>query len=109
MLMQDNQSCMLLYNNHPFSVGKESKHVNVRHFFIVDKIDKREVRITCCPKVEMVSDFSTKLLQGKIFVTHRNNMLGVTMEEHGRHKKWHREARQRCDLWDDLGNDLDHL
>ena len=28
-LMQDNQSCILLNKNHPFSVGKGSKHINI--------------------------------------------------------------------------------
>ena len=30
MLMQDNHSCVLLNKNHPFSVGKGSKHINIR-------------------------------------------------------------------------------
>ena len=49
VLIQDNQSCMLLHKNHPFSVGKGSKHVNVRYFFVVDKAEKKEVKIVCCP------------------------------------------------------------
>ena len=101
ILMQDNQSCMLLHKNHPFSVGKRSKHVNVRHFFVVDKIDKKEVK--------MVADCSSKPLQAKIFVVHRNTMLGISAEECEMRKQWHKEALERCELWDDLEGDLNEL
>ena len=48
-LMQDDESCMLLHENHPVLVCKGSKHINVRCFFVVDKISKHEVKIACYP------------------------------------------------------------
>ena len=44
--MQDNTSYVLLHKNHSFSVEKGSKHAHVQYLFVVDKIDKKEVRIT---------------------------------------------------------------
>ena len=44
ILMQDNESCMLLHNNYPHSDRKGSKNAHVRRFFVVDKINKREVK-----------------------------------------------------------------
>ena len=70
----------------------------MRCFFVVDKIHKKEVKVICCPTEEMVADCSSKPLQGKIFVTHRNTMLGTSIKEHGIHKKWCKEALKRYEL-----------
>ena len=45
ILMQDNQSSILLHKNHPFSVKKGSKNIKIRYFFVIDKMNSREVRI----------------------------------------------------------------
>ena len=79
--MQDHQSCMLFHKNYPFSVGKGSKHINVQCFFVVEKIDAKEVKIAYCPTEKMVADCSSKPPQGKIFVVHRNAMLRMSAEE----------------------------
>ena len=63
MLMQDNQSCIVLHKHHHFSVGKGSKHDNVRCFFVVDMVDKKEVRLVCYPIEKMMADYSTKPTQ----------------------------------------------
>ena len=107
--MQDNKSCVLLHTTHPFSVGKGSKHTNIRYFFVVDKIDKKEAKIVCCSTEEIVADFSSKPLQRKIFVVHRNTMLDVSVDEFKRHKQWHREALQRHELWDEMEGDYDDM
>ena len=44
-LMQNNESCALPQKNFTFSTGKGSKHMHVRFFFVVDEIEKKEVRI----------------------------------------------------------------
>ena len=41
-----------------------SRHINVRHFFIKDIIDKEELRVEYCPALTMLADFLTKPLQG---------------------------------------------
>ena len=38
-LIKDNESCIFVHKHHPLSVGKYSKHANVRYFFAVDKIN----------------------------------------------------------------------
>ena len=57
---------MLSYKHRPFSVEKGSKHTHVRHFFVVDELDKKEVKIVHCPTDKMVADFSSKPLQESI-------------------------------------------
>ena len=43
IIFQDNRSSMLLEQNGKASSGKCTKHINVRYFFITDRISKGEV------------------------------------------------------------------
>ena len=51
--------------------------MNIRYFFIKDRVDKEEVNIIYCPTEHMVGDFFTKPLQGKMFIIFRNKILGI--------------------------------
>ena len=62
VLTQDNQLSILLYKNFLFSTGKGSKHINIRYFFVIDKLKHKEVRIVYCLIEEILADFSSKLL-----------------------------------------------
>ena len=46
---------------------KENTTVNVRLFFVTDKIKKVEVKVAFCPTTAMLASFFTKPLQGAIF------------------------------------------
>ena len=74
---QDNQSAILLEKNGMKSVGKGTRHVKIKYFFVTDKVKGKEVKIVHCPSADMVADFYTKPLQGKLFTTHRNAILGI--------------------------------
>jgi len=39
-------------------------HMNIKYFFIKDRVDKGEITIKFCPTEEMVADHFTKPLQG---------------------------------------------
>ena len=79
--MQDNKSYILLQNNHPLSLCKESKHFNARYYFVVDKIERKEGKIKCCPTEEMVADYSNKPTQGGFFVKKRNTIQEVEIND----------------------------
>lgn len=65
IIFQDNKSTMLLERNSKALSSKCMKHINVRYFFITDRISKGEVRVEWCPTADMlVADFMTKPLQG---------------------------------------------
>ena len=49
MSIQDSEHCVLLHKHHPFSVGKGSKHANVKGFFVFDEIEKRRLRSFVVP------------------------------------------------------------
>ena len=65
ILHQDNTSAILLETNGIGSAGKRSRHINIRHYWIKDQIDKDVMKVGCCPADEMVADFHSKPLQGE--------------------------------------------
>ena len=108
ILMQDNKSAILLQKNWPFSTGKESKHINIRYFFVVDKIKNKGVKIIYCPTKEMIADFNTKQLQGKLFFYFRDNIMGICTKDFDRYKAKYVESLKLYELYeseDDL-NDI---
>ena len=64
---QDNQSTILLLKNGRSSCGKQSRHVDIRYFFMKDRIDKGQFKVEYCPTELMIADFFTKPLQGGLF------------------------------------------
>ena len=58
---------MLLEKHGHASSSKQTKHINVRHFFIKDRIDAGEVKVEWCLIEDMISDFFTKPMQGQKF------------------------------------------
>ncbi len=77
VIFQDNKSTMLLERNGKASSSKRTKHINVRYFFIIDRISKGEVRVKWCPTKDMVADFMTKPLQGASFKKFRDLIMGA--------------------------------
>ena len=76
IIFQDNKSTMLMEHNGKASSSRRTKHINVRYFFITDRIAKGEVRVEWCPTKEMVADFMTKPLQGSAFRNSRDLIMG---------------------------------
>ena len=56
-LFQDNQSAMQLEQNGMLSNSQRTRHINIRYFFIKDRIDKGEMQVLYCPTERMVADF----------------------------------------------------
>ena len=77
VIYQDNQSAMLLEKNGYKSVGKRSRHINIRYFFIKDRVERGEATIEYRPTDEMTADFFTKPLQGQKFKKFRDRILGM--------------------------------
>jgi hypothetical protein len=74
-LYQDNISTQLLIKNGKFSIGKETKHVKVKFFFIKDQVDNGEIKVIDCPVEETWADILTKPLQGMAFQTMRAQLM----------------------------------
>ena len=58
---------MLLARTGQQSSGKATRHIDVRYYFIKDKIDQKLMRLEYCPTDLMVTDMLTKPLQGTQF------------------------------------------
>lgn len=74
---QDNQSAMLLANNGKASSSKRTRHINIRFFFVTDRIGSGEVSLQHCPTGAMIGDFFTKPLQGAKFYEFRKLVLNL--------------------------------
>ena len=77
VIFQDNKSTMLLERNGKASSSKQTKHINIRYFFITDRISKGDVRVKWCSTKDMVADFMTKPLQGANFKRFRDLIMGA--------------------------------
>jgi hypothetical protein len=77
IMFQDNQSSIRLEENGWASSGKRTLHINIRYFFITDRIAKKEVGIQYCPTKQMVAVYFTKPLQGALFYKFRDQILGL--------------------------------
>ena len=68
---------MLLAKNGRASSTKRTKHINIRYFFVTDKIAKKEVAVEWCPTGDMVDDYMMKPLQGATFKKFRDLIMGI--------------------------------
>ena len=75
-LEQDNESAIKLEKNGRTSAGPKSRHINIRYFWIKDRLKSERVVVRHCPTLAMLADFFTKPLQGHLFRTFRDVLLG---------------------------------
>jgi hypothetical protein len=95
IILQDNTSTIQLENNGKRSSSKRTRHINIRYFYITDQIKEGNVSVTYCPTLEMVSDYFTKPLQGSLFQTHRNAIMGLSESEAHKFKIVYEAAKQK--------------
>jgi hypothetical protein len=77
VVFQDNQSAILLEKNGRASSSKRTRHINIRYFFVTDRVQNKELRIEYCPTGDMLADFFTKPLQGTLFQKFRNQVMNI--------------------------------
>jgi hypothetical protein len=73
---QDNQSTIRFEKNGRKSCGPNSRHIDIRYFFIKDRIDIENIDVQHCPTEQMLADFFTKPLQGHLFRKFRAVIMG---------------------------------
>ena len=78
---QDNEAAILLENNGRRSSTRRTKHMNVRYFFVRDKIQNNDITVEHCSTNEMIGDFFTKPLQGKQFYKFRKSIMNLDEEK----------------------------
>ena len=77
LLKQDNKSSMLLLKNGKASSSKRTRHINIRYYFLQDRIENGEIKLVHCATDDMVADFFTKPLQGSKFRKFRKIIMNL--------------------------------
>ena len=73
---QDNQSTIRMLKNGRNSCTGNSRHVDIRYFFVKDRVEKGEVKVEYCSTLHMLADFFTKPLQGALYSKFRDVIMG---------------------------------
>ena len=76
ILHQDNQSAMKMEINGRNSCTGNSRHIDIRYFFVHDRIKNGNLRVMYFLTNRIVGDFFTKPLQGRIFKKFRSAIMG---------------------------------
>ena len=58
-----------------------SRHVDIRFFFVYDRMKSGDIKVVYCPTDKMVADFFTKPLQGGIFKKFRDSVMGYNCHD----------------------------
>jgi hypothetical protein len=77
IVFQDNKSAILMEKNGKASSSKRTKHINIRYYFVTDRINKKELTVEWCPTGDMIGDYMTKPTQGALFRKFRDQIMGV--------------------------------
>ena len=76
IVFQDNKSAILMETNGRNSCTGNSHHIHIRYFFVKDRIEKKEITIMHCNTELMLADFFTKTIQGALFKTFCDIIMG---------------------------------
>ena len=68
---------MKLEENCRKSMCNCTRRINIRYFFVIDRLTAGDIYIKYYPTEKMVVDFYTKLFYGKLFRMFRNLILKV--------------------------------
>ena len=75
IIFQDNKSTINMAKK-GYDTGSNTKHVNLRYFYITERLKEGDIKIEYLPTEDMVADILTKPLMGKLFRDLRNLLLG---------------------------------
>jgi hypothetical protein len=81
ILFQDNKNVVLLHRSVTTSSSRNTRHINIRHFFVKDRIKAGDVEVVYCPSENMNADFFTKPIQGRMFLKLRNIVMRDQIEQ----------------------------
>ena len=75
-LFQDNQSAIKMEINGRNSCTGNSRHINIKYFWVKDRVTQEKIEVKYCPTYLMLADYFTKPLQGKLFTRFRRVIMG---------------------------------
>ena len=68
-------------NNGKDSSSKRTKYINIRYYFVTDLIEKYELSLDWCPKIDMIGYLITKTTQYEVFKRFQYQIMGVTEDQ----------------------------
>ena len=80
IVYQDNESAMLLERNGKRSSGKNTRHIEIRYFFVTDNIKRNKLSVEYCPTDTMLGDYYTKPTQGRKYKWQREKIMNLAPE-----------------------------
>ena len=78
ILYQDNMIAMLLEKNGKKSSTKNTKHINMRYYYIKDRVETEDVVIEYFLVEEMLGEYLTNQLQGALFSKFRAEITNIS-------------------------------
>jgi hypothetical protein len=81
IVYQDNQSAMLLERNGRSSSGRWTRHIDIRYYFVTDRIKRGDLRVEYCNTDDMIGDFFTKPVQGSKFRKFQTIVLNLPSKD----------------------------
>jgi hypothetical protein len=75
IFFQDNTSAIKLKINGKTSLGKRTRHFDIKFFYFTDLVKRGEMQIEFCLTNDMIVDYMTKLLVGSKFTQFRNQIM----------------------------------
>ena len=76
VIHQDNKSTIILAEKGK-STTNRTRHINIRYFFIKNRIESNDVKVVYTESGEMIADFFSKPLQGHAFEKFRDIILNI--------------------------------
>ena len=78
IIEQDNQSTLAMIVTGR-ATGPTSRHINIRYFWLNDRIAQGDISMRYMPTEEMPADLLTKHKDGKSFYKHRQALLNLPL------------------------------
>jgi hypothetical protein len=75
IVYQDNQSTVKLIQRGR-TAAEQTRHIEIGYFWLSDLLTQGLITIKYCPTNQMIADFYTKPLQGTLFSTMRDQIMG---------------------------------
>ena len=76
VLGKDNESEIKLLKNGRDSCTWNSKHIAIKYFWVTDRVTDEKIIVEHCPTDQMLADYMSKPVQGSLFKTFRDVLMG---------------------------------
>jgi len=76
ILVKDDKSKIWMLVNGKASVSTNSKHVTIKYIWCTYRIKAGNIPVCHCPTKKMIADYTSRPLEGKLFITFRNVIMG---------------------------------